>query len=179
MADPLSPAVFLDRDGTIMRDVDYCGNPAEVEVFFYVSEVLEKLKACGYKIIILTNQSGIGRGYFSEDDYRAVENEVARQIGPHLIDATYFCPHGPDQICGCRKPEPGMASQAAYDHKVDLARSFFIGDKDSDIQCGRRAGMKTILVHTGYGQYADQQAPDFVAQDLAAAASVVLRGELA
>ena len=157
-----------------MRDVDYCRDPKNVEVFFSVSEVLRKLKDRGYKIIIITNQSGIGRGYFSEEDYRAVENEVIRQIGNDLVDATYFCPHGPDLICGCRKPEPGMVSQAAYDHKVDLARSFFIGDKDSDMQCGRRAGMKTILVHTGYGQYADQKAPDFVAQDLAAAAVVVL-----
>jgi D-glycero-D-manno-heptose 1,7-bisphosphate phosphatase len=174
VADDLSPAVFLDRDGTLIRDVDYCGDPKNVELFPGVSEVVEKLKHRGYKIIIITNQSGIGRGYFSEEEYRAVEREVVRQIGDGLIDATYFCPHGPDQICGCRKPEPGMVSQAAHDHHVDLARSFFIGDKDTDVQCGQRAGLKTILVHTGYGQFADQKRPDFVAQDLAAAATVIL-----
>jgi D-glycero-D-manno-heptose 1,7-bisphosphate phosphatase len=174
VAEELFPAVFLDRDGTLMRDAEHCAAPKDVEVFFGVSESLKKLKERGYKIIIITNQSGIGRGYFSEEDYRAVEKEVIRQIGPGLVDATYFCPHGPDQICGCRKPEPGMVSQAAYDHKVDLSRSFFIGDKDTDTRCGRKAGLTTILVHTGYGQYADQKAPDFVAQDFAAAASVIL-----
>jgi D-glycero-D-manno-heptose 1,7-bisphosphate phosphatase len=159
-----------------MRDVDYCGDPQQVEVFFAVSEIVKQLRERGYKIIIVTNQSGIGRGYFDEAAYRKVEEEVLRQIGPGLIDATYFCPHGPDQICGCRKPEPGMVSQAAFDHRIDLARSFLIGDKDTDMQCGKSAGVKTILVHTGYGQFADQKAPDFVAQDLAAAATIILSG---
>jgi D-glycero-D-manno-heptose 1,7-bisphosphate phosphatase len=158
-----------------MRDVDYCGDPKNVEIFPSTPEVLRKLKERGYKIIIVTNQSGIGRGYFSEENYRAVEAEVIRQIGEPLIDATYFCPHRPDQVCGCRKPEPGMIAQAAHDHKLDLARSFFIGDKDSDIQCGHRAGTKTILVQTGYGKDANQAAPDFVAPDLAAAATFILQ----
>jgi D-glycero-D-manno-heptose 1,7-bisphosphate phosphatase len=170
----LSPAVFLDRDGTIMRDVDYCGDPKDVEVFPGAGDALRQLKERGYKLFVITNQSGIGREYFTEEKYRAVEKEVSRQIGKDLIAATYYCPHGPDQICGCRKPEPGMVFQAAHDHNLDLSRSFFIGDKDSDTQCGRRAGVKTILVHTGYGQYADQSAADFVATDLAAASNFVL-----
>src|ERR1700704_1060488 len=87
--DETCPAVFLDRDGTIMRDVDYCGDPAEVEVFPGAAGALGRLKAGGYKLIIVTNQSGIGRGYFSETDYRAVEKEFLRQLGAGLIDATY------------------------------------------------------------------------------------------
>ncbi|MDQ2824096.1 MAG: HAD family hydrolase [Verrucomicrobiota bacterium] len=173
MADNSSPAVFLDRDGTLMRDVDYCGNPKDVDVFPGAPEALQTLRNRGYKLFIITNQSGIGRGFFTEEQYHEVEREVLRQLGEVLIDATYFCPHGPDHVCGCRKPEPGMVFQAAHDHNLDLARSFFVGDKDSDIQCGRGAGVKTILVHTGYGQYADQSAADFVATDLAAAANFI------
>src|SRR3954452_10086570 len=100
----LSPAVFLDRDGTIMRDVNYCGDPAQVEIFPGAPEALRRLKAAGFKIIIITNQSGIARGYFSESDYRAVENEVARQIGLELIDGTYFCRDLPDSGSKRRKP---------------------------------------------------------------------------
>ena len=87
------PAVFLDRDGTLMRDVEYCGDPAQVEIFDGVPEALRRLKDAGFKLIVITNQSGIGRGYFSEQDYRAVEKEVARKLG--VIDATYFCPDVP------------------------------------------------------------------------------------
>jgi len=174
VADKLLPAVFLDRDGTLMQDVDYCGDPKDVHVFPGASEALGKLRERGYKIFIVTNQSGIARGYFNEGQYRAVEREVCRQLGKDLIDATYFCPHRPDQACDCRKPAPGLVLRASSEHHLDLRHSFFIGDKDSDMQCGRSAGVKTILVHTGYGQDADQESPDFVAQDFATAVAVVL-----
>jgi histidinol-phosphate phosphatase family protein len=174
VADKLLPAVFLDRDGTLMQDVDYCGDPKDVHIFPGASEALGKLRERGYKIFIVTNQSGIARGYFNEEQYRAVELEVCRQLGVDLIDATYFCPHRPDQACDCRKPAPGLVLRAASEHHLDLRHSFFIGDKDSDMQCGRSAGVKTILVHTGYGQDANQESPDFVAQDFATAAAVVL-----
>jgi histidinol-phosphate phosphatase family protein len=173
--DGLAPAVFIDRDGTLMRDVDYCGNPDDVEVFRGAPEALRQLKERGYKIIIVTNQSGIGRGYFDEATYKKVEDEVKRQIGSDLIDATYFCPHRPEQRCGCRKPEAGMVHQAAREHGIDLKRSYFIGDKNSDMECGRRAGTRTILVQTGYGNEADQYASDAIAQDLDAAARIILR----
>ena len=172
-----SPAVFLDRDGTLMRDVDYCGDPKDVEVFGGATEALRLLKSCGYRLFIITNQSGIGRGYFTDEQYRTVEREFLRQLGDELIDATYYCPHGPDNICGCRKPETGLVVQAAHDYNLDLTRSFFVGDKDSDIQCGKEAGAKTILVHTGYGRYADQNAADFVAPDLTAAATWIVNAK--
>ncbi|MEY2537842.1 MAG: D-glycero-D-manno-heptose 1,7-bisphosphate phosphatase [Verrucomicrobiota bacterium] len=169
-----SAAVFLDRDGTIMRDVDYCGDPKNVEVFKNASPALRKLKERGYKLIVITNQSGIGRGYFSEAEYRAVEDEVARQVGDDLIDATYYCPHLPADGCKCRKPSAEMVLSAAREHAIDLSRSFFIGDKKSDIECGRRAGVKTVLVKTGYGKDIDHRLADLVASDLAEAADMIL-----
>ena len=168
------PAVFLDRDGTIMRDVDYCGDPNDVDLLPGVPQALRQLKSSGYKLIVITNQSGIGRRLFSEQQYRTVEAELEQRIGEGVIDATYFCPHLPKDGCKCRKPSPEMILNAARDHDVDLGRSFFIGDKMSDIECGRNAGVKTILVRTGYGRDANGQVADFVAQDLSAAAKLIV-----
>jgi len=168
------PAIFLDRDGTLMRDVDYCSDPKNVHVFAGAAEALRSLKEAGFKLIVITNQSGIGRGYMSEENYRAVEAELNRQLGQGLIDATYFCPHAPGDDCSCRKSEPGMVRRAAEDHDLDLAKSFFIGDKESDLKCGRAAGTKTILVQTGYGESADAGLADFVAADLGVAAKFIL-----
>src|SRR6266481_2187027 len=97
MTDALSAAVFVDRDGTIMRDADYCSDPKQVKIFPGVPEALKRLKAKGFKLIIITNQSGIGRGLFTLEQYRAVEAEVLRQLGDGLIDASYFCPDAPGQ----------------------------------------------------------------------------------
>jgi D-glycero-D-manno-heptose 1,7-bisphosphate phosphatase len=169
-----SPAVFLDRDGTLMHDADYCGDPKDVDLFSDVPDALQRLKDRGYKLIVITNQSGIGRGYFSETQYRDVEAEVARQIGHDLIDATYFCPHLPGHGCECRKPSPKMIFDAARDHDIDLGRSFLIGDKKSDMDCGRNAGVKTILVRTGYGKESNETLADFVAHGLKKAADIIL-----
>jgi D-glycero-D-manno-heptose 1,7-bisphosphate phosphatase len=175
VADKSSPAVFLDRDGTLMRDVDYCGDPKDVVVFEGVATALRKLKDRDYKLFVITNQSGIARGYFTEEEYLKVEREVLRQIGEDLIDATYMCPDKPN--CGSkrRKPSPEMIFEAARDHQLDLARSFFIGDKESDMQCGRNAGVKTILVRTGYGKETDERLADFVARDLNDAGEMILK----
>jgi D-glycero-D-manno-heptose 1,7-bisphosphate phosphatase len=169
-----APAIFLDRDGTIMRDIDYCGDPNQVELLSGAPEALRKLKESGYKLIVITNQSGIARGYFTERQYRAIEAEVSRQIGDDLIDATYFCPHLPNDACKCRKPLPEMVLNAARDQHVNLASSFLVGDKESDLRCGRNAGVRTILVRTGYGKDVDGTLADFVAQDLGEAAEIVL-----
>lgn len=176
MAEQLTPAIFLDRDGTLMEDVDYCGDPKAVRVYDGVAEALRRLKQRGYKLFIITNQSGIARGYFTEEEYHAVEREVLRQIGDGLIEATYFCPHLPDARCKCRKGSPEMVLQAARDHHVDLSRSFFIGDKKSDMECGRKADVRTILVRTGYGKETDESLADFVASDLTEAADMILCG---
>jgi D-glycero-D-manno-heptose 1,7-bisphosphate phosphatase len=172
--DEKSRAVFLDRDGTIMHDADYCSDPKQVHVFEGAPEALRRLKRKGYKLIIITNQSGIGRGFFTLEQYRAVETEVLRQLGPGLIDANYFCPDTPEQPSKCRKPAPGMILEAARDHHVDLARSFFVGDKEIDAECGRNAGVRTIRVRTGFDKMTDGSSANWVAEDLPAAANLIV-----
>lgn len=167
-------AVFFDRDGTLMQDADYCDDPAKVKVFEGAADALRHLRSRGLKIVIVTNQSGIGRGYMTEEDYRAVDREFESQLGSGLIDATYFCPHSPGDSCACRKPEPGMLLQAAKEHHIDLTKSYFVGDKDTDIECGKRAGTKTILVQTGYGCSADHDRPDAAVADIKSAAAFIL-----
>ena len=169
------PAVFLDRDGTLMRDVDYCGDPSKVEVFPQAREALRRLKQNGYKLVIITNQSGIGRGYFTENEYRAVEAEFVRQLGDDLIDASYYCPELPKSRSIRRKPEPGMVFEAQRQHDLDLGRSFFVGDKASDIACGRNAGVRTILVQTGYGAEEKDTGADWIARDIAHAVEIIVR----
>lgn len=169
-----APAIFLDRDGTLMEEVNYCADPRRVKVYAGVPAALRKLKAAGFRTFIVTNQSGIGRGYFTEDEYRAVERELLRQLGEGAIDGSYFCADAPGVPSKRRKPEPGMVFEAAAEHGLDLARSWFIGDKESDIECGRRAGTRTVLVRTGYGAEC-RCAADLIAADLADAAEKVLR----
>jgi D-glycero-D-manno-heptose 1,7-bisphosphate phosphatase len=168
------PAVFVDRDGTLMHDADYCSDPKQVKVFPGVPQALQRLKEKGFKIIVITNQSGIGRGFFTVDQYRAVEAEVSRQLGDLLIDATYFCPDVPGEPSECRKPAPGMIWQAAREHDVDLAHSFFIGDKEIDAECGRNAGVRTIRVQTGFDRETSVSRANWVAKDLPAAAEIII-----
>jgi D-glycero-D-manno-heptose 1,7-bisphosphate phosphatase len=173
-SDEKSRAVFLDRDGTIIHDADYCSDPKQVHVFEGVPEALRRLKGKGYKLIVITNQSGIGRGFFTLEQYRTVQAEVLRQLGPGLIDATYFCPDVPERPSKCRKPAPGMVLEAARDHHVDLAQSFFIGDKEIDAQCGRNASVRTIRVRTGFDKMTDGSRADWVAEDLPSAANLIV-----
>lgn len=168
-------AVFLDRDGTLMRDVDYCAKPEQVAVFADARAALERLKAAGFRLIVISNQSGIGRGYFTEQDYRAVEAEMDRQLAPGLLDGTYFCPDLPESNSPRRKPAPGMIFEAQRDHGIDLARSFMIGDKPIDVECGRNAGVRTILVHTGKPNVRGKAGADWEADNLAEAAEIILR----
>ena len=173
--DGSSPAVFLDRDGTLMHDVHYCSDPAKVRIFDDAPEALRRLKAAGFKLFVITNQSGIGRGYFTEADYHVVADEVERQLGPGLIDATYFCADHPDAASNRRKPAPGMILEAQHEHRLDLSRSYFIGDKRIDAECGRTAGVRTILVENGSEQHDDaNHGADWKAPNLAAAADIIL-----
>lgn len=174
MANELSAAVFIDRDGTIIEDADYCSQPKQVKVFPDVPHALRRLKSNGFKLIVITNQSGIGRGFFTVDEYRSVESEVSRQLGHGLIAATYFCPDVPGQISSHRKPSPGMILQAKRDHQIDLTRSFFIGDKEIDVECGRNAGVRTIRVQTGFDRDIAGSAADWTAKDFSAAARIIL-----
>jgi len=169
-----SPAIFVDRDGTIIHDADYCSDPNQVEVFQGAMSALRRLKQAGYKIIVITNQSGIGRGFFTEAQYRAVEAEVSRQLGNGLIDATYFCPDVPGKPSKCRKPAPGMILEATKDHDLDLPGSFLIGDKEIDAECAHNAGCRAIRVRTGFDKMTDGSCADWVAEDLPAAAEIIL-----
>ena len=174
MANELSAAVFIDRDGTIIEDADYCSHPKQVKVFPGVPQALRRLKSKRFKLIIITNQSGIGRGFFTVDEYRSVESEVSRQLGHRLTDATYFCPDVPGQHSSHRKPSPGMILQAKREHQIDLARSFFIGDKEIDVECGRNAGVRTIRVQTGLDCDVSCSTANWVAEDLPAATKIIL-----
>lgn len=172
----MNRAVFLDRDGTLIEEVNYCADPARVNILPGVPEALRRLKDAGFLTFIITNQSGIGRGLMTEAQYRTVEAEVLRQAGARAIDAVYFCADVPAKDSLRRKPAPGMVLEAADQHDVDLARSFFIGDKAADMECGRRAGTRTILVRTGYGTAQECEA-DYFAADLADAVEWVLHSD--
>ena len=152
MPTELRRAVFFDRDGTLMEDAHYCGDPALVRVFPGVPAALRSLKEAGFAVVIVSNQSGIGRGLITEAQYRAVQEEFLRQAGRASVDASYYCPDAPGVASSCRKPDPGMVLAAAAVHRIDLAASYFVGDKSADIECGRRAGTHTVLVLTGYGR---------------------------
>ena len=146
----MTPAIFFDRDGTLMEEVGYCGDPAMVRVFPGASAAVAQLRAAGFRIVIVTNQSGIGRGYFTEADFHRVQAEFLRQLG-EPVDAVYYCADAPDVSPSKRKPAPDMLLDAARELDLDLARSFMVGDREGDIQAGNRAGCRSILVLTGYG----------------------------
>lgn len=171
------PAVFLDRDGTLMENVGYCHRAADVAVFPGVPAALARLREGGFRLVIVTNQSGIGRGYFPEADYHAVHAELLRQLGPGLIDADYFCPDKPETPSARRKPAPGMLLEAAADHSLDLARSYLVGDHAADIECARAGGLAgAALVMTGHGPTQTGLCrPAFTAADFAAAADWILQ----
>jgi len=173
-------AVFLDRDGTIMEDSNYVGDVSRVVLIPTATGALKQLQDAGYRLFIVTNQSGVGRGYFSHEDVAAIHAHLDEQFGRAGVrfDRYYICPHHPEDNCDCRKPKPKFLLEAAHEYNLDLARCYMIGDRASDIQAGVAAGTKTILVRTGAGR--DTQAkqevkPDFVAEDIGEAATWILK----
>ncbi len=175
---PISPAVFLDRDGTLMTDVEYCGDPARVAVFPGAADALARLRSRGYRLVMISNQSGIGRGYFSEDDFQRVQTEVFHQLGARgRLDGAYHCPERPEDATDRRKPGPGMIREAAAELQLDLARSWIVGDSRADVEAGRRAGLAgSVFVLTGKAPEERLQCePDAVALDLAAAVDWILK----
>jgi len=173
----MTPAIFLDRDGTLMEEVHYCADPAKVRLIPGAAAAIRQLREAGYLVVIITNQSGIGRGRITPAQYEAVHAELLRQLAEEGagVDATYHCPDAPPTASPRRKPAPGMVLEAAADLQIDLKRSWFIGDKAADIECGQNAGTRTILVLTGYGPEEKAQCtPDRVVADLAAALPTLL-----
>jgi D-glycero-D-manno-heptose 1,7-bisphosphate phosphatase len=168
-------AIFLDRDGTLIRDVGYCSKASDVELLEGVSKLLPKLKAAGFKLVIVTNQSGIGRGYFTEEDFWSVQHELEKQLGPGVIDATYFCADTPQNETERRKPNPGMLLEAARELGIDLERSYMVGDKVSDIKAGVRAGVRaTILYGSDDGPSPTESDATFVAKNFNEVAEFIL-----
>lgn len=175
-------AVFADRDGTIIREAEYLADPDAVSLLPGAVEGLAAFQDAGYRIVVVTNQSGIARGYYDEAAYRAVEAEMERQLaaeGVNVLDA-YHCPHHPQFTgpCACRKPAPGLFRQAARAHGLALDRSVYVGDRLRDVQPGLELGGTPILVRTGYGAREAAAAPDGVrvVDDLVAAARAALAG---
>jgi D-glycero-D-manno-heptose 1,7-bisphosphate phosphatase len=172
-AEGLRPALFVDRDGTLMVEVDHCRDPKDVKAYPGAAEELARARSLGWAVIIITNQSGIGRGYFSVEQFESVQAELIRQLDGN-IDASYMAPDHPDNPSLRRKPAPGMILEATAEHGIDLRRSFMIGDKDLDIECGRNAGVRTILVETGYGKKNLNCGADFIMPTIAEAIQLVL-----
>jgi heptosyltransferase-2 len=167
------PAVFLDRDGTINREVHYLKRPEELELLPGAGKAIRRLNDLGLPVILVTNQSGIARGYLTEETLHEIHRLLEEMLAGHgaHLDAIYHCPDLPDSGSRCRKPETGMLQQAAREHGLDLERSYVVGDMAKDIEMGRRAGARTVLVLTGYGGEAREKVqPDHIAADLAEAA---------
>ena len=143
-------AVFLDRDGTLIEEVDFLSRVEDLRLFSFTYDSLRKLKNAGYLAIVVTNQSGIGRGLYTEADMHAIHNEINKQL-EGMVDAFFFCPHVPDESCKCRKPELGMVESACKEFEIDLENSWVVGDKNLDRELGEHAGTRPILVRTGYG----------------------------
>jgi D-glycero-D-manno-heptose 1,7-bisphosphate phosphatase len=185
-----SPAVFVDRDGTLIEDVGYLSRCEDIRILPGAVEAIRKLRKAGFKIICISNQSGVARGKLSENQVREVNNRLQELLRAEEaeLDAYYFCPHHPEAgeppyrtVCRCRKPEPGMLEKAETDHAIDLSASFLIGDSIVDVAAGRRAGVRTVMVMTGPGRETRSAAawdpdtwPDFMAEDLLEAAALIL-----
>lgn len=177
-------AVFLDRDGTLNRELDYLGDPERLELLPGVLSALARLAAAGLALVVVTNQSGIARGFFDERDLAAVNARLERELAAAGIrlDGIECCPHHPDHgpaggtACDCRKPAPGMLLRAARRLDLDLERSWTVGDSLRDLEAGRAAGTRAVLVRTGKGREQERLAPPgtLVVDDLAAAAELIL-----
>ena len=186
MPDPsrMRPAVFVDRDGTIADEVGYLNHASRFRMFPFVAAAIKRLNEAGLPVIVVTNQSGVGRGYFPESLVHTVNELMTQQVAEAgaRLDAIYYCPHISAENCNCRKPKTGMLDRAARELELDLQRSFVVGDRFGDMQLARNARARSVLVRTGYGEgeLAWHAAswpvqPDFVAADLSEATDWILR----
>ena len=168
--------VILDRDGTIIEEREYLSEPEQVMLIPGVGAALRELKKMGLGLVVTTNQSGVGRGFFDQLQLERVHERLRKLLEKEnvLLDGVYVCPHKPEDDCGCRKPKLGLFEKAAKDLGFSLEGSIVIGDKASDMEMGRIAGATTFLVRTGYGAQTEKAAiADFVVDDLATAAESI------
>lgn len=179
-------AVFLDKDGTLIEDVPYNVDPALIQLMDGAGEALARLQAAGYRLIVVSNQSGVARGMFPESALSEVQARIDKLLAPYgvALDGFYYCPHHPGGsvseyavACDCRKPAPGLLLQAAAEHGVDLQASWILGDILTDVEAGRRAGCRTILLDNGNEtewELSRARLPDCVVSDLRGAAGRIL-----
>lgn len=167
-------AIFLDRDGVINKEVNYLSDPEEFELLEGTVEALKIMKHQGYLLIVITNQSGLARGYFSEETLNDIHTKMKRLLndGGVELDDIFYCPHHPEFTgeCSCRKPKPGMLLEAKEKYEIDLSRSYMVGDTLSDIKAGKNAGCKTVFVLTGHGSEREEKidtvGPDYIYPNL-------------
>jgi len=180
----LRAAVFLDRDGTICEEVGYLNHVSRFRMFPFFAGAVRRLNEAGYPVIVVSNQSGVARGYFPESLVQQVNRVMTQQLcdAGARVEGVYYCPHASSDNCSCRKPKTGMLDCAAREHHIDLQRSFVVGDRYTDIELARNAKARGILVRTGYGEgelawHAAKwpAQPHLVADDLAHAVDWILR----
>lgn len=171
-------AVFLDRDGTIARDVHYCQRPEDFELLPHVAEAISFLNKRGFKIVVITNQSGIARGYFTEETLAQIHKKMVGELAKYgaKLDGVYYCPHHPDEGCSCRKPKTALFHKAAKDFNIAFSLSYVVGDMQMDIDAGKTLGCKTVLVTTGpQGGSSIIDPPDYTANSFLEAAQWIIR----
>ncbi len=177
-------AVFLDRDGTLVHPRRYPSRPEDLHLYDGIGPGLRNLQKAGFRLVVITNQAGIARGYFTETDLQRMHEYLAMQLAQLgvRLDGIYYCPHHPAGVipelsvrCDCRKPQPGMLLQAAADLSLDLHSSWFVGDILDDIEAGKRAGCRTVLVDLGTEHLPEQciRRPDFIARDTSHALQII------
>jgi histidinol-phosphate phosphatase family protein len=171
-------AVFLDRDGTIARDVHYCRRVEDFELLPTVPEAIRLLNERGFKVVVITNQSGIARGYFTEETLARIHRKMVEELASQgaRLDGIYHCPHHPDEGCKCRKPGTALFQQAAQELDIDFSLSYVVGDAQMDIDAGKALGCRTVLVTTGPKEGRDvTDPPDYTARSLMEAAEWIVR----
>jgi D-glycero-D-manno-heptose 1,7-bisphosphate phosphatase len=184
-------AVFVDRDGVISEEVGYIGDREQLRLIPQSAEAVKLINQSGLKIIAITNQSGVARGYFSEEMLAHIHRKMEKLLSGQgaFLDGIYYCPHHPEGTitayrmkCDCRKPATGLLIQAAQEHAIDVSSSYLVGDKRTDIECAHRAGAKGILVLTGYGKdeltkinKAALAQPHYIAADLLNAVQWIIK----
>jgi histidinol-phosphate phosphatase family protein len=173
----MNKAVFLDRDGTMAKDVHHCRRPEDFELFSDTVKAVRLLNDRGFKVIIVTNQSGIARGYFTEETLAKIHQKIKGELADKgaWVDGIYYCPHHPDDNCGCRKPKPKLVLQAARDFNIDLKHSFVVGDLQIDIDLGKVVGCRTILVRGMPSTGGEGTTTDAIAANLMEATRTILK----